>query len=804
MSRSPSPASPAPRLHRARRWWALPLVVLAVLALTASLGSRSVVAAVADPPANILDTPIVDAAFVDRGVDGSPDVLTLSIDPTAPSNARLTLLQKGATWAVRSQRDLDMPAAFDGYNAWLTQLSPTRFLSTAVTNDGTSELRLISVDAADQGAIAVGDPVSVGLYPTGTGVADVDGDGTPEIVVAGGINETSQNCQPAAITVLPTDGKLGLGKPGRLVRVKSSNGQPIAYFSGMSLGQWDNRPGTDILANAYECGAARQLPSDPHHLMAIRLADMTTIKDLPTSEADAISASPSGNMPAVIDMDHDGINEAVVATSAGSRVIDPENGWRATPFGDHGEALVAAIDGSPNAALPGTALVFLRHSGDATQDGVAVTRLSRVDGAVRIDRGLGSSLPWLSGQTLDSAVARLRDNAWPDQPPVTVVDVDGDSCPDLLAPGVLVGCGGTGVIEPSPAWVATRPLGVLTGRLGRTLLVADGLDWGPGLTGPMAPSPAAVHPPGTWRPNMVSRFVLAEVPLAVDATGPRIPVTGVPAPTIVHAQTQDGRVDVERPAGTRLLARITGYSDNAPAQGPRNLLTPDGFQLTDGTENEWYGTTAYLAPNNTGLPPEVGVGFGSGGGQETLHLARDLAGFENGVATHWAVTLAALDASGTLSQPVQRIAGIDTDAPPLSVDIPSTSAPWPFTATLHGMSETGATVTLKGGASVTAGDDGSFAVPVQLAPWPQSYDLIATDEAGNATATSVSVMGGVDLRGLPWPAIGVGLVLVAVVLSSIRGVRGGPRQVRPLAVDVDDENATVMEELSSGRIDRRN
>jgi len=165
--------------------------------------------------------------------------------------------------------------------------------------------------------------------------------------------------------------------------------------------------------------------------------------------------------------------------------------------------------------------------------------------------------------------------------------------------------------------------------------------------------------------------------------------------------------------------------------------------------------------------------------------------------------VAALDASGTISTPVQRAAVIDTAAPPLRVDVPFTSAPWPLTGALHGVSEPGASITLVGGPTVTAGPDGAFDVPLQLAPWPQTYDLTARDEAGNETASPVSVMGGVDLRGLPWPAIGVVLVLVAVFLSSIRGVRGGPRQVRPIAVDVDDENATVIEELSIGRIDRR-
>jgi hypothetical protein len=100
--------------------------------------------------------------------------------------------------------------------------------------------------------------------------------------------------------------------------------------------------------------------------------------------------------------------------------------------------------------------------------------------------------------------------------------------------------------------------------------------------------------------------------------------------------------------------------------------------------------------------------------------------------------------------------------------------------------------------------DGTFALPVQLAPWPQDLAVRAVDPAGNESSTKASVMGGFDVRGLPWPAIGVVVVLLAVFLSSLRGVRSGSvRQARPVAVEGNDENATVIEELSVGRIERR-
>ena len=797
MSRSQSPASRARRPDRLRRSSALVLAAIAVVAVTSATATPAAVVA-ADGPANVLDVPLTDAALVDRGPGQPPDVLTLTYDPPNQSLARLELLRRGDGWSVQSEQTFDLPADFDLYNLWLIQVSPSRFVAIANTNAGTSELSAVSVDEAGGSAITVGEPVTMPIAAGGGGMTDVDGDGRMELVLEGTIDGYNHDCQRAAVAVLSVDGQPAIRRDG-LLRLNTAAGKPIAYFSGVALGQWDDRPGTDLLANAYECGAAQQVP-DTHHVIALRLADLKLIKDLPTSDVDLNIAQPLANPPAVIDVDHDGRNEALVTTSVGLRVIDPEDGWRINPFGTDLQAVVAALD-EPDRTT-GTSLIQLHSLDEPTGAGVTITRLTRVDGAIRTEETFRQPLSWMNSETMSAAIAYLRDSAWPDQPPVTMTDVDGDGCPDLLVPRVFIGCLATGAIEPAPTWTATRPLTVLESGLGRALLVAEGLDWYAGFSGPTAPSPAAVHPMGAWRSAMTSRFILAEVPIGDVGATPRIPTPTVTAPAIVKAATKDGHVDIERPAGARLLGRIVPYSQATPAPGQPEYLTPDGFLLRESTANEWYGATWSL--NRSGNPAAPGApGFGSGGGWETLDLRTNLSELDSGAPTGWVVTMAALDPSGTLSTPVQRNAVIDTSAPPLRVDVPFTSAPWPLTGALHGVSEPGASITLVGGPTVTAGPDGAFDVPLQLAPWPQTYDLTARDEAGNETASPVSVMGGVDLRGLPWPAIGVALVLVAVFLSSIRGVRSSPRQVRPLAVDVDDENATVIEELSIGRIDRR-
>ena len=44
------------------------------------------------------------------------------------------------------------------------------------------------------------------------------------------------------------------------------------------------------------------------------------------------AASPWPSKPLVLDVDGDGRNEAVIATEAGLRIIDPSDGWRSVPI----------------------------------------------------------------------------------------------------------------------------------------------------------------------------------------------------------------------------------------------------------------------------------------------------------------------------------------------------------------------------------------------------------------------------------------------------------------------------------------
>ena len=209
------------------------------------------------------------------------------------------------------------------------------------------------------------------------------------------------------------------------------------------------------------------------------------------------------------------------------------------------------------------------------------------------------------------------------------------------------------------------------------------------------------------------------------------------------------------------------------------------------------------------LPDDLG---GAGGTPSSTSWKFDLLGnvrTPEGVSVEsWIVTAAALDATGALSEPVQAAASIDRVAPSASLDAPPLSLPWPFGTTLHGRTEAGASVSLPSASPVVAGPDGSFELPTQLAPWPQAIEVTVTDPAGNVGLAHVTAMGGADLQGVPWPAIGALLVLIAAGLSSVRGVRrrrpavSPANPVTPVGAP-DGDHVAVIEELSSDRIGSR-
>ena len=772
VSRHPSPASgPA-----SRRWRAF--VGAAALAVGLSLTARTPVpAAAADDGASVLERTYVDVAFV-PGPGPTPDLLTLGFDDLDQSVVKASLLRRATDWTSIADATVSLLPANDGSAPWLVALGPDRYAVISTGENATSVTPITVVAGADPG-LRVVEPATITLQTTDAGVADVDADGTAELVLMGnqGVYQDGV-CLTPAIAVLPI---ADLSTAADVVRpIKASGKVPFARAGGAALGEWDGKPGVDLLVNAWDgCTNSPEEVVEHHHLVAIRLADGSTTADRPTSDQEMATAAPAGIQPTVVDVDGDGRNEAILATDTGFTIVDPVDRWRATAIGAASAVVIAATQ----SAVGGASVVWIQQSSDPQVAAIGTASIARTGGSVRVKEAALRPVPDASTLELQSAHLRLQSSAYGQQRQVLLTDVDGDGCDDIIAPVITIGCNGTGPIRHDRSWIGSRPLEVVGNGDDRRLLVAAAIDWYPYNGGPQAPAPAASQPPGAWRSGYsYNRFALAEVPLG--STG-AAQVASVAAPTVDHLVSKDGVVEVRWKQGTHLLFRIRPLRPTATAFDADRIQTPEGFLYTEGQEGEVAAAAeAFLPPSSDG---------GSGTRVQQIDLRTQMADPEGGLVDRWMITVAALDATGALSEPVQGTALYDVAAPALDAGTPSVTPPWPFTAGLRGTSEPGVSVSLRGGEAVTVGPTGAFELPTQLAPWPQTLEVTAVDLAGNETTKELSIMGGIDIRPLPWPAMLVGLLLVGVVLSSLRGVRGTRPSLTARAVT--DEVTPEIEEL---------
>lgn len=94
--------------------------------------------------------------------------------------------------------------------------------------------------------------------------------------------------------------------------------------------------------------------------------------------------------------------------------------------------------------------------------------------------------------------------------------------------------------------------------------------------------------------------------------------------------------------------------------------------------------------------------------------------------------------------------------------------------------------------AVTVQDDGSFATRVDLPPWPTRLEVIARDPMGNVARSTLTGIGLLDYRALPWIPITAALVLLAGALLYVRVPPPAPR----LPAQEDD---AVLEDLDPGQ-----
>jgi hypothetical protein len=778
VSRRPSPVTARPT-----RPWRGPVIAAALLGAGLIAGPSGPVRAADTNASRVFDRAFIDAAFVDRP-GGTPDLLTLALDESTFGLVHIDLLRRDTTWAIQAQAAADLSASFDGSTPWLVQLGAGSFEMIAGTNDQQTIVTHIRVAA---GALTVDPPAVFGLATSDAGAADVTGDGAPDLVLAGYVGAGTSDCPSLALAVVSGQ-DFTLSFLESIALVSTTNNVRLA---GAVLGEWDGVPGIDLLANAYETCPSVPEDGEPHHLVVIRLTDGVVVLDRPSSKEETAAATPWPSKPLVLDVDGDGRNEAVIATDAGLRIIDPADDWRSVPIvGPRAVPLAARSI----ADQPGTSVSWLESTGDAGAAEFGSARLVRVDGTIQVDLRGVQAFPGGSASDGPDAALSLENAAFSQQPPYApLADIDADGCADIVIPLAWIGCGS--VPRSGPSWLDTRPLGLVGPSSDRRVLVAAGLDWFPYSGGaPAVPSPAAAGAAGAWRSGSSQRFVLVEVPLSAITSGSNV---AVGQPQIGRTASQDGVIELRWPPGTHLLVRAAPVTETIPATHSSSLTTPAGFLHTDVLDGEFSGL---IVPDDSG---------GAGGTPSSTSWRFDLLGNvrtpEGASVDSWIVTAAALDATGTLSDPVQASASIDRVAPTASLDAPPLSMPWPFGTTLHGRTEAGASVSLPNASPVVVSSDGSFELPTQLAPWPQAIEVTVTDPAGNVGLGHVTAMGGADLQGVPWPAIGALLVLIGAGLSSIRGVRRR-RPVVSAASPVgspDGDHVAVIEELSSGRIGSR-
>ncbi len=443
-------------------------------------------------------------------------------------------------------------------------------------------------------------------------------------------------------------------------KVKLKNVKAVR-LSGVASGEFDGRPGDDLVGSAYDtCGPDPDIP-DRHHLVAVRLADGAVIKDIPSTEVDSETIVPT--LPLVVDVDGDGRDEVVLPTVTDVAIYDPTDHWRRLSLGAGAVAPFAATDGSAGGK---PAIVRWLAWAPTSGSELRSVSLERVAGSLTETGTTSTPVPGLSADENTALMLRMNNVASIQTPPVSLAaDVNRDGCLDLVLLGIVADCAGTGPIRPGPAWLNTRPLGVVGTPDDPHLLVAEGLDWYPYAGGGTPPSPGA-SAPGWWRNGGIEAFFLAEVPLAFDAAA-----QSAAAPVIPVFTDRFGSIRLEAPTATRLLIRAHPLASDAPPS--TSTPTVESFLWSDPPDGE-YSMLKWLSD---------AAGTGSVGASTQFDIVNEVSSQDGAPVDRWSVSVAALDARGNVSQVSDLIITYDQTAPTVTLDTPAVSAPWPFEAKHH-------------------------------------------------------------------------------------------------------------------------
>jgi hypothetical protein len=745
------------------------------LSLAATLAGPAGSAAAADPTDNPLAGPFVDVAVIagtsgPAAAPGPPRLLAVRPpDAAAPGTVHVVLLgPDSGRWMALALADIETELA----RAGPARLLPVGDAFAMVTVDAAAERTFVQLLTPGAAAITGGASVLTTLGEGGAGAADVDGDGNPELVLTGRSSVLGTNCRGSLLEVL--DGH-SLA-PRQTVRLGGLD------LYGGAIGRLGGR-GQDLIAyGRTPCEATPRPGGDPLVVVDLRIGSSRIVLD-PAPKTDRIAAVGPW-IPFLADLDGDAVDEVIARQGGRVVVVDPGQDWRV-------ELLAAnAIPLATTRQPEHPTVVALYRPATAIGDPVIdLVELDRPRPGEPVAHQEQSSMP--IGRPVESASTTLpevdlaTDPGAP--PPAWIGDLNGSGCLDAVVPrATFERCPGEGAVwEPlvGPAWTMTAPLIAYDSRSGgRRLLVAGGLAWSAGSGSLAVPAPlAATTAAGGWRSAPSSPFALEELDagdIRYFGTYPR-PIVDIDpnvsdrdAPGMILGGTGGDRVFIrltpESPtdAAAPLAAPPGSAGDDAVTAG-RYLVTPPA---------PGYGRVAFLP-----VSPARTAGANRGSvwvalprpGEPAANVPAAKSGDaplgEPSLAAAWRVEALGVNGFGEVSEiSVGRVA-VDRAGPSVSVDAPFLSAPWPFSAPIRGTTERGTRVRLDGGPFVDAASNGAFVLRAQLAPWPQDLVIDAIDDHGNISSQTLSVIGGVDYRRLPWQAVVITAVLLGAAITTWRG-----------------------------------
>ncbi|HET7646896.1 MAG TPA: hypothetical protein VFM03_10465 [Candidatus Limnocylindria bacterium] len=417
-----------------------------------------------------------------------------------------------------------------------------------------------------------------------------------------------------------------------------------------------------------------------------------------------------------------------LGTGGGVAVVGPAFGLRVAPWPAGGPV------GDPVAERPGPDLAL---GGFLTVDGRPALAIRLGPGATTELLALDALEPLAAEPIGPSAAAELA-RSGPLSPFTGWLPRGGpDDAPRLLAAGKLVpSLDGSGIV-PAAAFGGMQPLGLL----------GPDRSWLATLTAPLR------------LPPMDPRGGRLDPPVVQPGSGVAI----VPASSLEAPEVDDGQL-IPATEGAQAL------------DGGVLAVDTGGFAATIDAPPGSRVTVAAADPSTIGLIRVVGPS-----GRLAVPVAPPAATTPN--PAYRAVVSVTTPSGGTYTASW----GVRVFSEPPELDASVSTPLGSADVVVTGVTSRYATVRV-GDQALEPDAVGRFEARVPAPPWPTGIAVTARDPVGNETTVTVTGVGFVDYRGLPWAAITLGLLGIAAVVLFLRIPRGPRRPPRRR-----DDDATFEE-----------